>query len=50
MADRKAELERKKARLEQMRKERIEKERIKKSQPVGMSLSEVSFSGIHLLS
>ncbi|XP_067687247.1 cytoplasmic dynein 1 intermediate chain 2-like isoform X25 [Haliotis asinina] len=33
MADRKAELERKKARLEQMRKERIEKERIKKSQP-----------------
>ncbi|XP_067687230.1 cytoplasmic dynein 1 intermediate chain 2-like isoform X9 [Haliotis asinina] len=40
MADRKAELERKKARLEQMRKERIEKERIKKSQPKSSSLSK----------
>ncbi|XP_046379585.2 cytoplasmic dynein 1 intermediate chain 2-like isoform X5 [Haliotis rufescens] len=40
MADRKAELERKKARLEQMRKERIEKERIKKSQPKSTSLSK----------
>ncbi|XP_046565132.1 cytoplasmic dynein 1 intermediate chain 2-like isoform X11 [Haliotis rubra] len=40
MADRKAELERKKARLEQMRKERSEKERIKKSQPKSSSLSK----------
>ena len=34
MADRKAELERKKAKLEQMRKERQEKDRLKKMKEV----------------
>ncbi len=34
MADRKAELERKKSKLEQMRRERTEKERIKKTKEV----------------
>lgn len=39
MSDRKAELERKKARLEQMRKERQEKEQRRKQKDVRMCLS-----------